>query len=492
MKSFREAIIDRNKTNDDGYSELEEEQDDINIILLTGSASEDEVLVVGQMIKTATKMKQKVNKIVVGKAWVSEFDLEAKTMVIMNFEDTGKNLKINTENTVVIVRAGAITGENAEIGRAMIHAFQESGCFMLNDLKSSVLCDNKFLSYITFSRNNIPIPKTSLIPNEMAIEDAHEKVGGKFPVVIKTLSGTQGIGVSIVESKQSLVSVVQSLRKHNADLLLQEHIKLKYDVRTIVLGGRIIASTRRNKVSGDFRSNAHLGATTEPYVLSDKEQKIVKIVARTMGGSLVGVDHCIVDDEIFILECNASPGITSNYHNYDVTKVPQKNLKDVGNTVDIYETIVNYLRYPSNRNLTSFKDCGFQEQVTIKGCVTFVGKFDTGNGANASMKKVDKFDVNGSKVTWELNGKKYAHKLEAWSQPRTSDQERTNKRPVILVDMEFNGKIYLNVPIALETAANSDLLVNRDLMEVLKVSVNPCQKFLLTEWKSGTFGNSKN
>ena len=26
----------------------------------------------------------------------------------------------------------------------------------------------------------------------------------------------------------------------------------------------------------------------------------------------------------------------------------------------------------------------------------------------------------------------------------------------------------------------------------LKVSVNPCQKFLLTEWKSGTFGDPKN
>ena len=144
MKTFREAVIDKNKTNNDGYSELEEEQEDINIILLTGSKSDDTELVVGQMIKTATQMKQKASKVVVGCAWVADFDLEAKTMVIMNYEDTGKNLKIQTDKTVVIVRAGAFTGENSEIGRAMIQAFQESGCFMLNDLKSSVLCDNKF------------------------------------------------------------------------------------------------------------------------------------------------------------------------------------------------------------------------------------------------------------------------------------------------------------------------------------------------------------
>ncbi len=483
MKSFREAIIDKNKTNNDGYSELEEEQEDINIILLTGSKSEDDELVVAQMIKTAIKMKQKAIRVVIGKAWISDFDLDNKTITIKNYEDTGKDITIHTEKTVVIVRAGAITGGYGEIGRAMIHAFQESGCFMLNNLNSSLLCDNKFLSYITFSRNNIPIPKTSLVTNEKEIENAHKRIGGKFPVVIKTLSGTQGIGVSIVESKQSLVSVIQSLRKHEADLLIQEHIKLDYDVRTLVLGGRVIASTKRNKISDDFRSNAHLGATTEPYVLSDREQKIVKMVARTLGGSLVGVDHCIVDGKIYILECNASPGITSNYHNYDITKVPQKNLKDVGTTDDIYKTIINFLRYPSNRNLTGFKECGFLEQVTIKGCGTFIAKFDTGSGTKASMKIVDKIKVEGNKVMWELKGKKYVHKLEAWSQPRTSDSERTSNRPVILVDIEFNNKTYLNIPIALDLEGNSELLVNRNLLEILKVSVNPAQKFLLSEWR---------
>ena len=35
------------------------------------------------------------------------------------------------------------------------------------------------LSYIAFSRNNIPIPRTALIPTEQAIENAHERIGGK-------------------------------------------------------------------------------------------------------------------------------------------------------------------------------------------------------------------------------------------------------------------------------------------------------------------------
>ena len=99
------------------------------------------------------------------------------------------------------------------------------------------------------------------------------------------------------------------------------------------------------------------------------------------------------------------------------------------------------------------------------------------------MKIVDKIKVEGNKVMWELKGKKYVHKLEAWSQPRTSDSERTSNRPVILVDIEFNNKTYLNIPIALDLEGNSELLVNRNLLEILKVSVNPAQKFLLSEWR---------
>tara|TARA_R110001599_G_scaffold203675_2_gene400810 strand:+ start:135 stop:1607 length:1473 start_codon:yes stop_codon:yes gene_type:complete len=479
-----EKVIDKNLTNNDGYCLEREEQDDIHLIILTGSKSGDDESVVNRFLDTAKKMGQNSHRVVVGAAWVAEFDLEAKTMVIMNHDDKGKSLKINTENTIVIARAAAFMGENSEIGKAMLQAFQSSGCFMLNDLQSSILCDNKFLSYITFSRNSIPIPKTALIPTEKAIENAHERIGGKFPVVIKTLSGTQGIGVSIVESMQSLVSVVQSLRKYKADLLIQQFIKLEYDVRTLVLGGRIIACTKRNKVPDDFRSNAHLGATTEPYVLSEEETEIVKATARISGASLVGVDHCLVDGEIYVLECNASPGVGANYHNYDIRTVPQKKKKIKGDQLDdIFTTVIDYLRYRSNRNLTSFTECGYKEQVTVKGCGTFVAKFDTGNGSIASMKKVDKVTIDGKLAKWELKGKKYVHKIIDWSEPRVADGREIGKRPCILVDVVFNNRTYLNIPIALEEDANSDLLINRNLMEIFKVSVNPCRKFVLSEWK---------
>ena len=83
-----------------------------------------------------------------------------------------------------------------------------------------------------------------------------------------------------------------------------------------------------------------------------------------------------------------------------------------------------------------------------------------------------------------MHGKKYVHELVDWSKPVTSDSERSPRRPIILVDMEFNTKTYLNIPIALDLESTSDFLVNRKLMDIFKVSVNPCQKFLLSEWRA--------
>lgn len=471
MKTFKETLIEK---------KTDEEQTDLDILILTGSQSEDENVVTGMFLQSAEELKQKCHKVIVGKAWVSDFDLDLNTMTIMNYEDTGKRLEIQTARTMVVVRAGAIDND---LGKALIRSFQESGCFMVNDLESMRVCDNKFSSYITFSRHNIPIPRTSLLPTDKAIDHAHKHIGGKFPVVIKTLSGTQGIGVSIVNDLPSMVSVVQSLRKFDAKLLIQEYLDIDFDIRTIVVSGRIIASTKRNRVKKDFRSNAHLGAKTEPYILSDNEQEVIKAAARSVGGILVGVDHCIQDGKLFILECNASPGLGSNFHNYDITTVPQKPKKDdiTGDGKTIVKEIINHFRWPRHRRLSFFTECGYLERLKIKGVGEFRAKMDTGNGTKATMKEVDKLVVDGQVVKWELNGKKFENKLKGWSVPQHT--KVIDKRPIIHMEVEFNNRTYINIPFGLTTAdSKSECLVNRDLMTIFKVVVNPNRAFILSDF----------
>ena len=61
MKTFREAVIDKNLSNNDGYSSKNETQDKIHVIVLTGSKSTDDESVVNRFIDTAIGMEQKAH-----------------------------------------------------------------------------------------------------------------------------------------------------------------------------------------------------------------------------------------------------------------------------------------------------------------------------------------------------------------------------------------------------------------------------------------------
>jgi len=452
----------------------EVQNDKITVIILTNSESKKPEIVTGMLLKACADLGLSCYRVVTTEAWISDNDIEKGIISIKNHDGEEKDIQLETASTVVFVRAGVLQDE---IGLALLGTFQNSGCMMINDLDGMLKCDNKMSAYTAFERNNIQTPRTSLINNEKSIIDAHDRIGGKFPVIIKTLTGTQGIGVSKVESMESMMSVIQSLWKFNAPLIIQEFLKIEFDVRTIVLNGRIVASTKRIKPEKDFRSNRHMGAETEPYTLSKEEKSEVISAARATGAYMVGVDHAIVNNEIYILECNGSPGMGSNFQNYDMTTVPQEPTKEK----DIVKLMVEYLQNPIHRRFSFNQESGYHETIEIDGYGPIRAKFDTGNGTKASMLVVDKIEVSGKNVKWERKGKKFTSKLRGISKP--THIGKITERPIVYINITFNNMIYTNVPIGLQLEdAASTFLINRNLLTRFKVSVNPNRKFVLSDW----------
>ena len=164
---------------------------------------------------------------------------------------------------------------------------------MINTKNSMLTCNNKMTSALLFEKFNIPTPRTAFVSNEKNIDDAIEMIGGKFPIVLKTLTGTQGIGVVKVDSYESLVSTIQAMWKLGAELLIQEFMPVKFDIRTFVVDNKIFASTKRIQSSFDFRTNTHRGAEAVPYKLNDDEIEMVLRASRASKAYLCGVDHII-------------------------------------------------------------------------------------------------------------------------------------------------------------------------------------------------------
>ena len=128
------------------------------------------------------------------------------------------------------------------------------------------------------------------------------------------LSGSHGIGVSIVESMESLKSVIQTIWKANKDveLLIQEKIESDYDLRIHVLTSRfnspspsdtdsvILCYMRRNRVNKDFRTNYSLGGTVEKTEITPEQEELSIASARAVGCNWCGVD-IIVDNSVYII-----------------------------------------------------------------------------------------------------------------------------------------------------------------------------------------------
>ena len=427
--------------------------------------------------KITKKRGMKFTLINVEEAYIANADVDLGSVLFHNYDGEDGEIEISRENSIVFVRAGAIQTLTSQ---ALVSTLGTYGFFMVNDLESMMLCDNKMSNVIALDRNNIPTPKSSVITNVKSIESAHKKIGNKFPVVIKTLTGTQGIGVAIAESKQSLVSVCQALWKYDAQLLIQEYLPIKSDIRTLVVNGKILGSAERIKQDNkEFRNNVHLGAKTIPYKLSDEEKELVKQSARATGALYCGVDHCKVANNFYVLEINGSPGIRSHFNGYDLED--EKSLGKISDA-QILENIIDYFTHELHRKPLYRTESGYIERVSIEGLQNPIrAKFDTGNGTNASMLHVDKLKIDGDTAIWEKNGQQFKSEITDVSIARRLPTIQ-EKRPVIEMTVNFNNKAYPNTRIALTTTDSaSEMLVNRELMATFKIAVNPNRRFILSD-----------
>ena len=98
------------------------------------------------------------------------------------------------------------------------------------------------------------------------------------------------------------------LAQLGAVLYLQEFIPHEgHDIRLLVIGNRILAMRRRNKL--DWRTNISRGATAEAFMPDDSLAKIARRAAAAVHAQVAGVDLLPgKDGRLYTIEVNAVPG----------------------------------------------------------------------------------------------------------------------------------------------------------------------------------------
>lgn len=230
---------------------------------------------------------------------------------------------IEQSNPVVYYKDKKLEGYDAIIprvassmtryGTAIVRQFEMQGVFTTASSIAIVRSRDKLRSIQLLARAGVGIPKTVFTRSVSEIEDLIDDMGG-YPVIIKLARGTHGNGVVLAETKKAAKSVMQAFYVMDDDgtnILLQEFVKESagMDIRAFVVGGKVVASMKRQSLDDDFRSNLHQGGIGEIVKLTDIEKKTVQKAAKAMGlSSVCGVDIMRSARGPLVLEVNSSPG----------------------------------------------------------------------------------------------------------------------------------------------------------------------------------------
>lgn len=207
----------------------------------------------------------------------------------------------------VVPRIGASV---TTYGTAVLRQFEMMGVYPLNESVAISRSRDKLRASQLLARKGIGLPVTGFANKPDDIDDLLKMVGGA-PLVIKLLSGTQGIGVVLAETQKAAKSVVESFFGLHASVLVQEFIEEAggSDLRCFVIGEKVVAAMKRQGKEGEFRSNLHRGGTASLIRLTPEERSTAVRSANIMGLNVCGVDLLRSNHGPVVMEVNSSPGL---------------------------------------------------------------------------------------------------------------------------------------------------------------------------------------
>ena len=451
MEKFSEFISEAKK------------EDNYRILVISAEPEKSELFHTAQRINDeAKKAGHKVYVVKVEGAIMSYDNGKHK---IYNIDDK-EGFEINPTSTVVIVR-GTVRFKKSYLD--LLTQLEKIGVCMVNSRETISISSDKYRSYLRLQDYGLTQPKTVLVPNKDGGKIAVEKLDTKFPIIMKTLEGSKGIGVLFVESERSLESLIQLLHNQieDIDLLIQEYIKTDGDIRVIVLGGKVIAAMKRSVIKGDFRSNVSQGANVKEYPLTELEVEQCLLAAKAMDGSWTAVDFIPSKNPKkippYILEVNHSPGTEG------IEEATGKN---------IVKMVIDHYSNPDNRYAVPIQ-CGWEEIVTVEPFGDMIAKFDTGN-ARYSVIHAEDIKIKGNKITFTHNEKTITTKLIGNYISITGGGK--DKRHLVELEFKFAGSSYGKIKFGLDNRDdfNTDVLLNRKTMRKFNVMVNPQRKYIVT------------
>jgi glutathione synthase len=201
--------------------------------------------------------------------------------------------------------------------------------FIANDPCGMIQANSKL--YIL----NFPdlIPETHISRDPSRLRRIIDNFGGDM--VIKPLGRFGGQGIIKVSTKDpenlnSLINYYVGAHKPYAEreqIMVQEYlkgVKIRGDVRILLLNGEILGAMCRKPPDGSFRTNIHAGGRAYRYRISRREKEICEqIKPRLIEDGLYFVGLDLIDERLIEINC-ISPGGIPRINRLNTTRIEKQ------------------------------------------------------------------------------------------------------------------------------------------------------------------------
>jgi [lysine-biosynthesis-protein LysW]--L-2-aminoadipate ligase len=177
---------------------------------------------------------------------------------------------------------------------------------VVNSFNTASNAGNKLLTSLALARNKIPTPNTKIAFTRKSSLKALDELG--YPAILKPIVGSWGRLIAILKDRESAESIFED-REYMFPLYqiyyIQEKVKRPpRDIRTVVIGDRVVASIYRESGPNNWRTNTALGGKVINCPITKELEDVCLKAARSVGGGILGVDCMESPDGILVHEVN--------------------------------------------------------------------------------------------------------------------------------------------------------------------------------------------
>ena len=194
--------------------------------------------------------------------------------------------------------------------KAIIRHLEQLGVVMINGSDAIDNVKDKLYSQQILGQSSLPVPKTMLVKHPINVQLVEKNI--KYPMIVKTLSGSYGSGVFMVDDRKQFRQLMKmaELTKPSYNIIIQECIEdsLGKDLRVLVVNGKVVGCMMRQSIDGDFRANITRGGEAIPYQIDEDIEWISGECSRLLNLDIAGVDLLFNEGTYTICEVNSAPG----------------------------------------------------------------------------------------------------------------------------------------------------------------------------------------